>query len=161
MRSVRGSSLKIVSDTVAEPEFLPASDVAFNSMSRAPCVLTDCNWSRRFIVGELELAGLWHALGQLLLHRVAHRDPAALGARHGAFDHDEAARHVGLHDLEIERGHTVHAKVTGHLLVLEGLAGVLTAAGGADRAVRDRHAMARAEAGEIPALHAAGKALAG
>src|SRR5580692_4218889 len=161
MRSVRGSSPKMVSDTVTEPDFLPSSDVIFSSMSRAPCVLADCDRGRRFIVGELELAGLRHALGQLLLHRVAHRDPAALGARHGAFDHDEAARDVGLHDFEIERGHTVHAKMTGHLLVLEGLAGVLAAAGRADGAVRNRYAVARAQAGEIPALHAAGKALAG
>src|SRR5580704_14235922 len=161
MRSVRGSSPKIVSDTVTEPDFLPSSDVTFSSMSRAPCVLPDCDRGRRFIVRELELAGLRHALGQLLLHGVTHRDPAALGARHGAFDHDEAARNVGLHDFEIERGHPVDTEMTGHLLVLEGLAGVLAAAGRTDRTVRDRHAVARAEAGEIPALHAAGKALAG
>src|ERR1700744_2497874 len=161
MRSVRGSSPKMASDTVTEPDFLPSSDVIFSSMSRAPCVLADCDRGRRFIVGELELAGLRHALGQLLLHRVTHRDPAALGARHGAFDHDEAARHVGLHDLEIERGHPVDTEVAWLFLVLEGLAGVLAAAGRTDRAVRDRHAVARAQAGEIPALHAAGKTLAG
>src|ERR1700722_15290085 len=161
MRSVRGSSPKMVAGTVTEPDFLPSSDVIFSSMSRAPCILADCDRGRRFIVGELELAGLWHALGQLLLHRVAHRDPAALGARHGALDQDEAARHVGLHDFEIERGHALDTKMAGHFLVLEGLAGILTAAGRTDRAVRDRHAMACAQAGEIPALHAAGKALAG
>src|SRR5580700_2848916 len=166
MRSLRGSSPKIASDTVTEPESLPSSDVTFSSMSRAPCVLADwfladCDRSRRFIVGKLELAGLRHALGQLLLHRVAHRDPAALGARHRAFDHDEAARHVGLHDFEIERRHPVDTEMAGHLLVLESLARVLAAAGRADRAMRDRYAMARPQAGEIPALHAAGKALAG
>src|SRR5580692_8961144 len=161
MRSVRGSSPKIVSDTVTEPEFLPSSDVIFSSMSRTPRVLPNCDRGRRFIVGELELAGLRHALGQLLLHRVTYRDPAALGARHGAFDHDEAARHVGLHDLEIERGHALDTKMAGHFLVLEGLAGILTAASRTDRTVRDRHTMACAQAGEIPALHAAGKALAG
>src|SRR5580704_18119610 len=161
MRSVRGSSPKMASDTVTEPDFLPSSDVIFSSMSRAPCILADCNRSRRFIVGELELAGLRHALGQLLLHRIAHRDPAALGARHGALDQDEAARHVGLHDFEIERGHPFHTEMAGHFLVLEGLAGVLAAARRADRAVRDRYAVARTQAGEIPALHASGKALAG
>src|SRR3982751_5603000 len=50
--------------------------------------------------------------------------------------------------------------MAGHLLVLEGLAGVLTAAGRTDRAVRHRHAVGGAKAAEIPALHAAGKALA-
>src|SRR5580693_10802937 len=160
MRSVRGSSPKMVSDTVTEPDFLPSSDVTFSSMSRAPCILPDCDRGRRFIVGELELAGLRHALGQLLLHRVTHRDPAALGARHGAFDHDEAARHVGLHDFDIERDHPVDTEMAGHFLVFEGLAGVLAPAGRSDRAVRDRYAVACPQAGEIPALHAAGKALA-
>src|SRR5580704_17478075 len=98
MRSVRGSSPKMASDTVTEPEFLPSSDVTFSSMSRAPRILPDCDSGRRFIVGQLELAGLRHAIRQLLLHCIAHRDPAALGARHGAFDHDEAACHVALHD---------------------------------------------------------------
>src|SRR6185312_4349875 len=48
----------------------------------------------------------------------------------------------------------------GHLLVLPGLAGILTAAGRTDRTVRDRHAVGGAQAAEIPALHAAGEALA-
>src|SRR6202043_1413059 len=64
-------------------------------------------------------------------------------------------------DFEIEGGHAVHAKMAGHFLVLEGLARVLAAARRADRAMRDRYAVARPQAGEIPALHAAGKALAG
>src|ERR1700728_131046 len=161
MMSVRGSSPKIASDTVTEPDVLPSSDVTFSSISRAPRILADCDRSRRFIVGELELAGLRHAVRQLLLHRIAHRDPAAFDAGHRALDQDEAALNVGLHDFEGERGHPFDAEMAGHLLVLEGLAGVLTAAGRADRAMRDRHAVARAQAGEIPALHAAGKTLAG
>src|ERR1700734_4030946 len=51
--------------------------------------------------------------------------------------------------------------MTGHFLVLESLAGILPAAGRTDRAMRDRHAVAGAEAGEIPALHTAGKTFAG
>ena len=93
-----------------------------------------------------ELAGLRRFLGQLLLHRVAHGDPAALGAGHRALDQDEAALDVGLHDLEIERGDALDAQVARHLLVLEGLARVLTAAGATDRAVRDRHAVRGAQA---------------
>src|SRR5437870_1562529 len=50
--------------------------------------------------------------------------------------------------------------MAGHLLVLEGLAGILASAGRTDRAVRDRDAVGGAQAAEIPALHAAGKALA-
>src|ERR1700722_3328258 len=129
MRSARGSSPKMVSDTVTEPEFLPSSDVTFSSMSRAPRVLANRDRGRRFIVEEPELVRLRHAVGQLLLHRVAHRDPAAFDTGHGAFDHDEAALDVGLHDFEIERGHPVDTEMTWHFLVLERLAGVLAAAG--------------------------------
>src|SRR6185312_1900298 len=50
--------------------------------------------------------------------------------------------------------------MTGHLLVLEGLARILAAAGRTDRAVRDRNAVRSAQAAEIPALHAARKTLA-
>src|SRR6185437_7423520 len=109
---------------------------------------------------QLELAGLRRFLRQLLLHGIAHRDPAALGARHRALDQDEAALDIGLHDLEIERRHPIDAHVARHLLVLEGLARILTAAGRTDRTVRDRHAVRCTQAAEIPALHAAGKALA-
>src|SRR5262249_60108803 len=50
--------------------------------------------------------------------------------------------------------------VPGLFLVLEGLARCLPPAGRADRAVRDRRAVRGAQAAEIPALHAARKALA-
>ena len=48
----------------------------------------------------------------------------------------------------------------GHLLVLEGPAGILPVAGGAQAAMADRDAVARLKPGEIPTLHAAGKTLA-
>jgi len=95
-------------------------------------------------VGEFEPSGLRHAVGQLLLHRIAYRDPAALYAGHRAFDEDEPALEVGLHDLQIERGHAVDAQMARHFLVLEGLSGILTATGGADRAVRNGDAVAGA-----------------
>src|SRR5580704_8824113 len=167
--SERGSSPKIASETVTEPDFLPSREVTFSSMSRAllrfGCRRL-CRRGRLFLdgrrgFGELELAGLWHAVRQLLLHRVAHGDPATLDARHRAFDQDEAALDVGLHDFEIEGGDAVDAEMAGHFLVLEGLAGILAAAGRTDRAVRDRDAVAGAQSAEIPALHAAGPALAG
>jgi hypothetical protein len=47
-----------------------------------------------------------------------------------------------------------------HLLVLEGLAGILATAGRAVAAVADRHAVRGLEAGEVPALHGAGEAVA-
>src|SRR5580704_17084203 len=114
MRSVRGSSPKMVSDTVTEPEFLPSSDVTFSSMSRAPRVLANRDRGRRFIVGELELARLRHAVRQLLLHRVAHRDPSAFDTGYGAFDHDEAALDVGLHDFYIVFDDPVASEMTRH-----------------------------------------------
>ena len=126
---------------------------------RPPCL------GRRFsrglsAIGDLELAGLRSFLRQRLLDGVAHRDPSALGAGNGAFDQDQAALDIGLDDAKVERGDAIDAHMAGHLLVLEGLAGVLTAAGRADRTVRDRHAVGGAQTAEIPALHAAGKTLA-
>src|ERR1700761_2445220 len=178
MMSVRGSSPKISSESVTEPASPPSRLVTFNSMSRtllAVGVRLAVGWrgsGRRFLrrlcplhplrrLGELELAGHGDAVGQLLLDGVAHQDPAAFDARHRAFDQDQAALDVGLHNFEIERSHPVDAEVAGHLFVLERLARVLTAAGRADRAVRNRDAVGRAQAGKIPPLHAAGKPLAG
>src|SRR5277367_6610860 len=167
MMSVRGSSPKMASDTVTEPEFLPSSDVTFSSMSRA---LLRCGGRFFFdrggsgggsCLGQLELAGLRHTVRQSFLHRIAHRDPAAFDARHRAFDENEAALDVGLHDLQVERGHAVDAEVARHFLVLQGPSRILAAAGRADRAVRNGDAVARAQTGEIPAFHAAGPALAG
>src|SRR5437016_1399481 len=114
----------------------------------------------RGLLGDLELAGLRRFLRQRLLHGVAHPDPAALGAGNGAFDQDQAAFDVGRDHAQVQRGDAVDAHVAGHLLVLEGLAGVLTAAGRTDRTVRDRHAVGGAQTAEVPALHTAGKTLA-
>src|SRR5580692_2368999 len=151
----------MASDKVTEPAFLPSSEVTCTSMSRTSCVLADSDRCGGLIIRELELAGLRHAVRQLSLHRVPHRDPAAFDAGHGAFDQDQATRDVGLADLEIERCHPIDAEMSRHLLVLERPSGILAAAGRAYRAVRDRHAMARPQATEIPALHAAGPAFAG
>ena len=168
IRSVRGSSPKIASDSVDRAGLLAVEggDLQFH-VTPPPAEPP----SRRHVGrlgtagavgarGHAELAGLRRLLRQRLLHGVAHRDPAALGAGHRALDQDQAALDVGLHHLEIERGHAIDAQMARHLLVLEGLARILAAAGRADRAVRDRHAVRGAQAREIPALHAAGKALA-
>src|SRR5229473_3062249 len=167
--SGRGSRPKMASGSSTEPAASPSSDMTFSSMSRALL----CGRLRAFgglVVGSLgrarlggrqpELAGLRRFLRELLLHGIAQRDPAALGAGDRALDQNEAALDVGLHHLEIERGDAIDAHMAGHLLVLEGLARVLPAAGRADRAVRDRHAVRSAQTTEIPALHAAGKAFA-
>ena len=49
--------------------------------------------------------------------------------------------------------------MTGHLLILESLARVLTATGRTMRTVRDRHAVGRTQTAEVPTLHRTGKAL--
>src|ERR671936_749171 len=156
MMSARGSRPKMASDSCTEPASLPSSVVTFSSISRALLL------GRRFrsLARDLELAGLRRFLRQRLLDGVAHPDPAALGAGNGAFDEDQATLDVGRDHAQIQRGDAVDTHVAGHLLVLEGLAGVLAAAGRTDRAVRDRHAVGGAQTAEIPALHAAGKALA-
>src|SRR5580700_10833179 len=159
MMSVRGSSPNIASDRVTDPASLPSSVVTFISISRT--LPADRDGGRGRIIRETELARLGDAIGQLLLHRITHRNPAALDARHRTLDQDQAARDIGLHDFEIERGHALNAQMTRHFLVLEGPARILPATGAADRTVRDRHAVRGAETGKIPALHGAGPALAG
>src|SRR5471030_634421 len=162
MMSLRGSRPKISSESWTEPAALPSSVVTFNSISHAP--LFDGRFGGCCLfaaaIGQAELARLRRVLRQRLLHCIAHRDPSALGAGNGAFDQDQAAGDIGLHYAQIERGDTVDAHVTGHLLVLEGLAGILPAAGRTDRTMRYRHAVGGAKPAEIPALDAARKALA-
>src|SRR6201995_2931491 len=157
MMSARGSRPKISSERLTEPAALPSRVVTFSSISRA--LLRRLCFRRGLVaIGDLELAGLRRFLRQRLFHRVAAPDPAALGAGDGAFE--QAALDIGRDHTQVERGDAVDAHVAGHLLVLPGLAGVLTAAGRTDRAVRDRDAVGGAQTAEIPALHAAGKALA-
>src|SRR5437016_1347043 len=145
--SERGVRPKIASGSSTEPAASPLSVVTLSSMSRA-LRLGRLSHGRRGIgircaaVREAKLARRGHAaFRELLLHRIAHRNPAALGAGHCALEHDQATLDIGPHHLEIERGHSLDPHVARHLLFLEGLAGILTAAGRADRAVRDRHAV--------------------
>src|SRR6185437_7280135 len=100
------------------------------------------------------------ALRRLALRRIAHQDIAAIGAGHGAFDHDEAALGIALDDAQVLRRHPVVAIVARHLLVLEDLAGILALTGRAVAAMRDRDAVRSAQAAEIVPLHDAGKAAA-
>src|SRR5207247_11305149 len=97
--SARGSRPKIPSGTVTEPEAVPSSVVTFNSMSRT--LLLGRRGGRfgldrgdRGLLRQSELAGHRHVLRQLLLHRVAQRDPAAFGAGHRALNQNEAALDV-------------------------------------------------------------------
>src|SRR5690606_22812268 len=80
-------------------------------------------------------------------------DPGALGTRNRAADQDQAAIGVGRDDLDVLRGHAGGAHVTGHLLALEHLTGVLALTGRTVRAVRNRVTVGRAAAAEIVALH--------
>src|SRR5664280_1637936 len=91
--SLRGSRPKIASDKLTEPASLPSSVVIFISMSRAlrhgggGGSLLGIRLSLGFRFRgfrQAELAGLRHILMRLLLYRVAHGDPAALGAGHRA-----------------------------------------------------------------------------
>src|ERR1700730_8727268 len=160
MMSLRGSRPKISSESCTEPAALPSRVVTFNSISRALLLGRRCGLLLATGVRQAELAGLRRVFRQRLLHGIAHRDPSALGAGNGAFDQDQAALNVGPYDAQIERGDAIDAHVARHLLVLEGLAGILTSAGRTDRTMRYRHTVGGAKTAEIPALHAAGKALA-
>src|ERR1700761_2138343 len=160
MISLRGSRPKISSESCTEPAALPSSVVTVNSISHAPLLGRRRSSLFAAALDQAELARLRRFLRQCLLHGISHRDPSALGAGYGAFDEDQAALNVGLHDAQIERGDAIDAHVARHLLVLEGLAGILTSAGRTDRTMRYRHTVGGAKAAEIPALHTAGKALA-
>src|SRR5262245_15732882 len=100
--SARGSRPKIASGSVTEPAALPSMVVTLSSMSRAllhgGLGLAGLGLAGGFRRGvrQAELAGLGRLLGQRLLDRVAHCDPAALGAGHRAFHQDEATLDVGL-----------------------------------------------------------------
>src|SRR5208282_716591 len=67
---------------------------------------------------------------------------------------------IGCNHFDVLRRAPPVAHVTGHLLVLEGLARVLPVAGRAMAAMGDRHAMGGAKAAEVPPLHGAREALA-
>src|SRR5260370_41093552 len=153
MISLRGSRPKSSAESWTEPASLPSRVVTFSSISR------DLLLGRRLrcllAAGDLELAGLRRVLRQRLLDGVAHRNPSALGARNGAFDESQAALDVGLHHTQIERGDAIDTHMTGHLLVLEGLAGILTSAGRTDGTLPDPHAVRSAPSADIPAPHAA------
>ncbi len=93
------------------------------------------------------------------LDRVLDQQPAALVPGNRSLDEDQAALDVGRDDLEVLLRALAVAHVARHLLVLEHLARILALTGRAERAVRDRDAVRRAQAAEIPALHAALEAL--
>src|SRR5450631_3037704 len=106
--SLRGSRPKMSSDTLIEPASLPSSVVIFISMLRALLRGGGCGCFRRGRLGRLgfgfrrdgfadaEFAGLWRVLVRLLLDGIAHGNPAALGARHRAFDQNETDVERGL-----------------------------------------------------------------
>src|SRR5262245_43138184 len=90
-----------------------------------------------------------------LLDGVADDDPAALGTRDCATNHDEATFLVDLGNDEVLRRDALIAQVTGHLLALEHLARVLALTGRTVCTVGDRDAVGGAETAEVPALHGA------
>src|ERR1700710_2114869 len=97
----------MASDNSTEPASLPSSVVIFNFISHALLLGGRRISGSGFVtaaVGDLELARLRRVLRQRLFHRVAHRDPAALGAGNGAFDQDQAAFNIGLYDTQVKRG---------------------------------------------------------
>src|SRR5215472_14381304 len=164
--SARASRPKMASGRSTDPAAVPSSVVTLISMSGPLLAGFRCGGGSRFPLRgrpglrQAELAGGRRLLGPRLLDGVAHHDPSALGAWHRTGEEQEAALGIGGDHLEIERGHPVDAPVARHLLFLEGLARVLAAAGRAERAVRDRHAVGGAQPGEIPALHDPGKSAA-
>src|SRR2546422_9901930 len=110
--SALGSRRKIASGSSTEPAALPSSDTILSSMSRTPLVGGFAFFGGRglgfagggFRLRQAGLAGLGGILRQLLLHRVAQRDPPALGAPPPTFDQDAAPVDGRLHHPSSERG---------------------------------------------------------
>src|SRR3954454_23304127 len=125
MMSWRGSRPKMASESWTEPASLPSRAVTFNSISRTLLLGRSLDFATR----HLELAGLRSVVRARLLDGVAHAHPPALGAGNGAFNEDQAALDIELNNAKVERGDAVDTHVAGHLLVLPGLAGVLTTTG--------------------------------
>src|SRR3546814_15009980 len=73
---------------------------------------------------------------------------------------DVCSSDLGADDFQILLRALTVAHVAGHLLVLEDLARILAVTRRTVRAVRDGHAVCRAQTAEVPALHRARKALA-
>src|SRR5271170_4004860 len=84
-----------------------------------------CRGRRR----RFERRRIGYVLGARPLGGVADQHIAALGARHRAVDHQEAAHRVGRDHLQVLRGDPLDAEMAGHLLVLEHLARILAVAG--------------------------------
>src|SRR5947209_11078269 len=168
IKSMRGSRPKISSLSSMSPADVPSSDVmSIFTGSALLLVLLGGRFGRplrlrpaALTAAHAELARLGRILRQCALHRIAHINPAAAMAGHCAFDEDQPARDIGLHDAQVLRRHALDTHMPGHFFVLERLARVLTSAGRTMRAMRDRHTVRGTQTAEVPALHWAGKALA-
>src|SRR6185312_4761751 len=90
-----------------------------------------------------------------LLDRGLDQDQPAVGAGDGALDEDQAL--LGVHGLD---GHARRAHAAGHAHALEDATGGRAGADGTGRTVLALHAVARAEAPEVVALHDTGEAVA-
>src|SRR5690242_4937427 len=90
------------------------------------------------------------------LRGVLHQYVGAVVTGHRADHEDQAALGVRSEDFQILRGNALDAVMTGHLLVLEGLAGILALTGRAMAAMRNRDTVRCAQAAEIPPPHGAG-----
>src|ERR1019366_2453217 len=88
-------------------------------------------------------------------------NPAAGSSGDRALDKNKTAFDIEFDNAQVQCRHPLVAEVPGHFLVLERLAGVLTATGRTMRPVRERDAVRRPQAAEIPTLHGTRKALAG
>src|SRR3546814_8085751 len=94
------------------------------------------------------------------LDRVLDDQPAALRTGHRALDEQQPASGVGVDDLGVLLVAVAITHVTGHFLVLEDAARILTVTLRPVGSVRDRDAVGGAQTNDDPPLPRAGKALA-
>src|SRR5260221_12537936 len=102
--SALGSRPKIASGSSTEPAALPSGETILSSMSGTLALVRLPRFGQRCFArsgGALplsELAGFVGVFRHLFIDRIAKRDPTALRSRHRAFEKDQRALDVGLHD---------------------------------------------------------------
>src|ERR1035437_5274673 len=107
MMSGRGEAAKIASGSSTEPA------LALSSVVISICIVLSSGLRR---IGERGQRGRILLLGGTRApHRVTHQHETALGAGHGALDHDQPLHGIDGRDFHVLRGHPLVAEMACHL----------------------------------------------
>src|ERR1051326_5335008 len=136
MRSTRGSRPNISSLSSISPADLLSRLRTFVFTSALRLFFSSRSGRAIRLFGLLHRTRRLRLLWERALDGIAHHHPAAFAAGHRAANHDQPTFDINLRHFQILRGHAIGAVVAMHLLVLEGLARILTSTGTAEASVR-------------------------